>query len=261
MFCRSYSYDVLDKENLCRVVCFPSFDDVCCRSRVEELTKLGIEYMYSFGDVVLWNGVRVVGKGHASVIVLAHHAVYGDIGLKIRRVDSKRLSLEYEGFLLEKAVSRFAPKVYAYSRDFLLREYVDGCTLEKFVVINRYSIETVSIGLINLLKGALELDLLGIDLAEISKPLKQVIYRCCKPDEPIFIDFESAKISLKPLNITKIVNFLINGVIEGTKVRDIVKLNEYKLGKVLEIAKQYKNVVDKELRKKLVEDLIALLRD
>jgi len=259
MFCRSYDYIVLDMKNLCRVLCFPSFDDICCRDRFRELVRLGITSIYSFGEILLWNGVHVVGKGHSAVVVLAHHVEYGDIALKIRRIDSKSISLEYEGFILRKARISFAPKVYMYSRDFLLREFVDGCTLEKFLEVYSHQPKVILKGFEYILRGALELDLIGIDLVEISRPHKQIIYRCCNSSEPLFIDFESAKISPRPLNITKVINFLIKGSIENHRIRDILRLNDDKVTRILELAKQYKKTIDRELRKRLVEEIVEIL--
>lgn len=247
-------------DKLCNVLCFPRYEGECCRYRVEELNKLGVVEVYSFGDVVLWNGVRVVGKGHASVVVLANHVKHGLVALKVRRVDSKRISMKHEGMLLEKALgSKFVPRVYSYTDDFLLREFVDGCTLEKLLEMNRYNRKAILESFKNLLIGSLELDLIGIDLVEVAKPLKQVVYRCCNPENVVFIDFESGRISFKPLNMTKVLNFIIYGNIGGIKVRDIIGLNEVKIRRLLELARLYKSSLDKGFREKLVRDILEML--
>lgn len=251
----------MDYYDVCKVLCFPRYDDECCRARVEELKRLGVTHIYRFGDVVLQGGVHVIGKGHAAVIALAHHSEYGVIALKIRRVDSKRVSIEYEGFLLKKALhTGFTPKIYVYTTNVLLREYVDGCTLEELLKTHKNNRNLILRSLENLLRGALELDLAGIDLVEIYKPLKQVIYRCCEPDKPVFIDFESGRISIKPLNITKVVNFIISGSIDDTRVRDIIGLDDARLRKLIKLAKQYKSVLEGELRRFLVGEIIELLK-
>lgn len=201
------------------------------------MRKMGIEDIYSFGKVQI-DGYHIVGKGHAAIIVLARHRVYGTVALKIRRMDSKRASLSDEAKLLE-AIHGYAPRVYLYSDDFIVREYIDGPTVEEFlkVVHRRNDVATL---VKSLLLATYTLDQLNIDVGELSRPYRQVVLLCGDPSKPYFIDLESGRLYLKPSNVTRIINFVLFGGGEGSRIRDALGLDEYKVSLLIELARQYK---------------------
>ncbi|MEM4789632.1 MAG: hypothetical protein QXV06_07575 [Ignisphaera sp.] len=223
-------------------------------SRIEEINTLGVTKVYNFGKVILWDNVKVIGKGRAAVVVLAHHVDHGIVALKIRRSDSKRFSMEWEARVLDRVhATGFAPKLYGWSLNFLVREYIDGCTLEEFLDKVRSGGEDVRVAFRSLLRAALAMDLAGVDLVEISNPLNQVVYLCCDPGKPFFIDFESARFSAKPLNVTKVVSFIVGrlsrlSVFEGVDVGGLILL-----------ARKYKECSDNLCREDVFNDIIIRL--
>ena len=258
MFCRSLELEPVDEQSLCRIICFPNPDSRCCYERLEELRLLGIEAVYSYGGVVLEQGVRVVGKGHAAVVVLANHRDYGVVALKVRRRDSKRVSMEWEAKMLEKAAGTgCVPKLYSYSTNFLVREFVDGCTLEEILVSGKA--EDVRRAVVSVIKAAFALDSVGVDVVEISRPLRQIVYLCCDPTKPFFIDLESAKTALNPLNVTKVVGFLISSAYTDNVVRGALNLGEESLEKLVALAKEYKSALDPVKKRATVENILRLL--
>lgn len=256
MFCREYSLVPIELAIVCRIICYPMYNSMCCTERLKELKELGIDMLYSFGKTVFYKGVNIVGKGHAALIVLARHVDYGVLALKTRRTDSKRISMEWEAYILNRVqTTGFAPKIYGYTTNFLLREFVDGCTLEELLTLYRGKKDDIVNALKSLIYAALAMDLASVDLIEISRPLKQVLYLCCNPLKPFFIDFESGKISSNPLNVTKILGFILS---RSKIYRDVV-ISENQAKELLKLAKEYKSEVDTDKRKELVDSIIKIL--
>lgn len=244
---------------LCKILCFPYQSSICCSERIIELNSLGVDKLYSFGKTLLDRDIYVIGKGHSSIVVLAHHNVHGFIALKIRRMDSKRFSMEYEANVLKRVVSTgFAPKLYGYSQNFLAREYIDGCILASLISTYREYKNIIINALKNLLKAALTVDLAGVDIVEISNPLKHVVYLCCNLGKPFFIDFESAKITPRSLNFTKIVSFIIR-CSRLSIAREVLNIDRYKLEKIISLSREYKTTIDMNRRISIAEEIMNLL--
>ena len=198
-----------------------------------------MEAIYSFGKMLI-DGYRVVGKGHAAVVVLARHRDYGIIALKIRRMDSKRASLKDEAELLE-TIHRYgyAPKVYLYTDDFILREYIDGLTIEEFLGTVQYR-DDIAHFIKSLLLATYTLDELGIDVGELSRPYRQIVLLCGDPSKPFFIDLESGKRSVRPSNVTRIINFIITGCRENYRIREALKIDRDRALLLIGLAREYK---------------------
>ncbi|MEL9940714.1 MAG: hypothetical protein QW632_04110 [Ignisphaera sp.] len=249
--------DVVEGDSLCRVLCYPSGDSICCYNRLEELSRLGITGVYSFGDVQIEKGVWVVGKGHAAIVALAQHMLYGLVALKIRRVDSKRDSLEEEGMLLE-TVSRlgYAPKPISYSKNFIAREYVDGSTLER--ILKEGDGGKIKKAIVSLVKAAFAIDSIGVDVEEIVNPTKQIIYLCNDLEKPMFIDLESARLRPHSSNVTKIISFIIRMI-----SKDRVGSSDMSSKRIvlLELAKKYKVTMDVRQREDIVGELLMYIQE
>ncbi|MEM5822158.1 MAG: hypothetical protein QXH34_03700 [Ignisphaera sp.] len=237
MLCHSYELIEMPIDMHPRIVCYPYGEGSSCIYRIENIREMGIENIYSFGKVQI-DRYHVVGKGHAAIIVLARHRVHGTVALKIRRMDSKRASLRDEAKLLE-AIHGYAPRVYLYSDDFIVREYVDGPTIEEFLKAIR-SRNDVATLIKSLLLATYTLDQLNIDVGELSRPYRQVVLLCGDPSKPYFIDLESGRLYLKPSNVTRIINFVLFGCVKGSRIRDVLGLDEYRVSLLIELARRYK---------------------
>ncbi|MEM1721188.1 MAG: hypothetical protein QXM82_02705 [Ignisphaera sp.] len=259
MLCREYNLQSIhDHNTLCRILCYPRCDSTCFNRRIEDIERSGIDAVYSFGKIAISRGVYIVGKGHSSIVALAHHSLYGVVALKIRRTDSKRFSLVWEAEMLSKAsATGFVPKVYMATEDVLVREYIDGPTLAEFFMNIKNNREILLKAIESLLKASYHMDKIGIDLVEISRPFNQVVYLCENPSKPFFIDLESAKISLQPSNVTKVLGFIINGTINGTKIREIIGIEPDKVGILMNLAKSYK--ADSIWKKNIVDELVKII--
>lgn len=259
VFCREYSFDeVVPLEKAMDVICYPPTYAINCSARVEELRNLGIETLISFGKTFI-GGMKVVGKGHAAIVVLAKHRDLGVVALKIRRMDSKRLSIAHEGELLEKAHEfGVAPKVYSYTDNVIVREFVDGPILRDFM--SRYidDVEKLRRVTASLIEASYALDRAGIELEEISIPLSQTVVPCEDPRKVVFIDFESGRKSRNPTNVTSVLGFIIGRNILGKPFRERIALTEEVVRKLRELAHRYKRV-DWDERKGIVDEMVSLI--
>ncbi len=217
---------ILDLRELAYILTYPT--NLYDAGRVSMLSKLGIEGIYSYGPTHLGR-VRVLGKGHSSVVVLAKHRSLGDVVIKIRRLDSKRQSLYYEGYLMRSIKFDVAPKVYYFNDDFIFMEYLDGVHLGDY--IRGRGLMDVGTVLIRILDAAFKLDLSGVDHLELSRPHKHVLV--LKDGRVKFIDFESARTTLNPCNLCRILSAFLRIYgdlrINLNSVKGLLK--EYKLGR------------------------------
>jgi len=259
MLCRNYVFEAItDEQRLCRVLCFPRPERGCCSQRLEVLRELGIEYLYSFGNLLIERGLRVVGKGHSAIVVLAKHNRIGVVGLKVRRIDSTRDSLESEARMLMLAENTdLVPKIFAFTRDFIVREYIDGSTL-KHLIASAAEIPLKKI-FVKLIEAAFELDRIGIDIAEVSRPDTQVVFMCNDPEKPYFIDLGSAKLSPWPTNVTRIISSLVRDCI-GSQVF-CKKWGEGRVRNLILLSRQYKKSLAEEVRRCILMQIINEIYD
>jgi putative serine/threonine protein kinase len=226
---------------------------MCCEQRLKELRRLGVKQVYSFGSVIIEKGLRVVGKGHAAVVVLIRHETAGVAGLKVRRADSKRDSLEGEAVLMKIAEKTgFVPRVYAYSRNLIVRDFIDGFTLEELASLaTPPSLRKAFVKLIN---AAFELDRIGIDIIEMSRPNRQVVFMCGDAEKPYFIDLETARLSPSPSNVSRIISAIVKGYAKmRTSTAEQKKEDVHKL---ISLAREYKRSIDETARRNIVIQII-----
>ncbi len=240
-------------------ICYPTPFSSSCSERIAALKSLGIVSIISYGRFQLSNNLRVVGKGHAAVVMLAKHRVYGIVAVKVRRLDSKRSSLEEEGELLAIAHrTGFVPKPYAYTQDFIVRDFVEGPTLRDYLR-SRYSVSSRDLRRVfaSLILGFYKLDLIGIDVQEVSKPLTQVIVEHGDPSKPKLVDLESARRSERASSLTRFLGFMMR-TLEGEPVYKVLGLEEKDLAEVLRLAREYKRA-DKRQRSDIVKRILSIV--
>ncbi len=195
-------------------------------TRYEKLVRLGIVGFYDYGTKLV-DGIRVLGKGHSSIVFLARHEVLGDVAVKVRRADSKKDSLAKEGYLMSLDKFNVTPEVYYFDDDVVIMEYLDGSTLGKYLM-SSHSCENLAKVFANLITAAYKLDLNLIDHLELTNPHKHVFV--LKDLNVKFVDFESARISINPCNLCRITSYLTN-LLSIDDVQTVVELlRRYKLG-------------------------------
>jgi HemK-related putative methylase len=105
-------------------------------------------------------------------------------------------------------------KLYYYSKDFLLMEFVEGVGLDKFIELHGKDSSLVKLALVDLLNQARQLDLMRLNKEEMHRPFANVLVS--ELPEPnatkikvTLLDFERCRRSDKPQNVTQVVSFLI----------------------------------------------------
>lgn len=192
------------------VLCFPRLKCNQLESRLKTLLDDGFIYIVETGTRVL--GRRIIGKGYTGVTTIALNTKYGLGALKILRLDSRRKSLEREAEInLQVQSTGLAPKVYLYRDFYIFREYIPAgiCNpvtnlLESYLATGKLA--DVRSLITNILIGLHRLDSLGIDHTELGRPGGHLFY-CV--DGPKILDWDSARPSSKPSNLTSFVSFLL----------------------------------------------------
>ncbi|MCP8314047.1 MAG: serine/threonine protein kinase, partial [archaeon] len=121
--------------------------------------------------------------------------------------------------------------------------------LEWLKRIEEQSVERVRKVLKELLDKCYALDKLGLDHGELSDPKKHVIIS----EKPVIIDFESASISRRVANLTKIMQYLFIGGPMAKKLRQILGIEDEKI--IIDSIKNYKEEKDQENYLKLLSRL------
>ncbi|ADL19528.1 Ser/Thr protein kinase [Acidilobus saccharovorans 345-15] len=181
---------------------------------ISEASSLGVDRICLEGptrlDFIL-KGLRVLGKGHAGIVVkvLADGAPRA---LKIKRTDSKRTSLSDEARKLILS-SRYGatPMVYGYTDNMILMDYVGSTTLKQVINLyfaHIYNIDNLAAAVRGALRAARALDLAGLLHAELNRPLSNVMY----PDplnlnNALIVDLESTSHGCG--NVNKVASFFL----------------------------------------------------
>ena len=207
-----FSEKTVSEEPRSQILAYPNGTVAEIRSRLSELQALAIECIYSFGRTELKYPLpfRVLGVGYTGIVVLTR--VQGrDTALKIRRLDAPRSDLLAEAKFLEMADRvGVGPKLFAYTNNFLLMDYIDG---DRFLDWAKKMAEQRNIArtrdiVRQVLEQSFRLDCLGLDRGDM---------RCISEDalvcdrEVVLIDFSAASCDRRPANFTSLAQGLFWG--------------------------------------------------
>jgi len=232
-----------------KIICYPKYSKEEFERRLNELKDLGISELIEEGEVLV-NNFKVLGKGTNSIVVKAIYKGF-PVALKIRRVDSSRESLEEEAKILMKVNQiNLGPKLFCFTKNFLVLEYIKGIKIGDFIKIA--SVENLKDVIIKILEQCRKLDSIGIDHGELSRADNHIII--LENFEVKIIDFESSSYKRKCKNLTSIISYLFlknNNLlsklnIEKNVLIDLLKLykksnNEKIYYKILELIKPFNN--------------------
>lgn len=167
-----------------------------------QLAWLGLEV--ELGGRLIWGPVRILGKGTNGVVVLCR-SPHGDIyACKIRRGDAQRPHLLEEARYLKMANGvGVGPRLYAYTKDVLVMEYMKGTPVAEWwsradPMMKRAFVE-------DLLRQARALDAIGLSHGELSRPGDHIL--ASDEGKAVILDFESASLG-RARNVTQVANML-----------------------------------------------------
>ncbi|GEM_PF-323682 len=201
------------------VLCYPRTECKELKYRLNFLIKNHYQYLIEYGKRIL--NYRILGKGYSSIIVLGYHKYYGLGVLKVRRIDSRRKSLEHEGIILDYLdKTLITPNIYQWSKDFIFMEYIDPykcLSIEHYITSliekkNNYSIKTAKHVLRRILIRLYLIDKLGIDHGELNRPYEHLYVCRDNTTDTMYvkiIDWESSRFSLSPKNVTSFTSFIL----------------------------------------------------
>lgn len=218
------------KSELVQYLCYPNYTRECAEKRLLELRDAGVLSL-----------LRVVGKGHSS-IVLEVALLSGDTAaLKILRTDSKRADLRAECGLMKRAYP-VSPRVLSCGDFYILMELLHGVQVVE--ALREASNKAPLV--LKVISAGRGLDISGIDHRELSRAHKHVLLTA--GGKVKILDYESATLSERPRNVCRLVSWLIHSVLN---------LELEKTG-VVELLREYKRS-DEETRRKIFPELVRLL--
>lgn len=246
---RIVALENLDEEPYASIVCYPRTNPTEIYHRLEEMQQHGVTSIEFVGKTNASN-IPVLGKGYVGVVVVAN--VKGQkIALKMRRIDADRLDFTHEAEMLQKANAiGVGPKFIAVSNNFLLSQLIDGDLLEDWLQTPREK-GLIRKVLVDILEQCWSLDEAGLDHGELSKAPKHLLVD--KMDKPFIVDFETASIVRKVINVTSVCQFLFMGNSRAAKMLDEIFGKKNRLSLISGLKKFKKNA-----NRKNFEDLLDM---
>jgi len=229
---------------------YPKGTKAQIKSRIKELKVLGVESV-SFQGKLEIGSISILGKGYVGIVVL------GKIGrkkvaVKIRRNDSPRKNLKKEAQLL-KIINehKIGPKLVAFSKNFLVMEYLDGEKIGDWVVDLKKKGGSLRLKTImkKILEDCYRLDRIGLDHGELSNLSKHVIIG----KRTTIIDFESSSTDRKVSNVTSATQALCIGSGISKIIGHMCKIP--KKEKMISVLRRYK----REQTRDSFENLLDIL--
>jgi putative serine/threonine protein kinase len=239
----------LSEEPYASIVSYPRTTPTEIYQRLEEMQKHGVTSIEFVGKTNASN-VPVLGKGYVGVVVVAN-VKDQKVALKMRRIDADRLDFTHEAEMLQKANAiGVGPKFIAVSKNFLLSQLIDGDLLEDWLQTPREKTLIRKV-LVDILEQCWSLDQAGLDHGELSKAPKHLLVD--KIDKPFIVDFETASIVRKVINVTSVCQFLFLGNSRAAKMLDETFGKKNRLS-LISMLKKFK----KNTNRKNFEDLLDM---
>jgi len=186
------------------------------------------------------------------------------IAIKIKNPESKailRINNEIN-FLKILNKKNIGPKLLFYDKDYLIYEFVNGNNILKFLEnttknnsineknkdnktnkkLNNGKNKKILLKIIKkMMNQMFVMDKLKINKEEMSHPQKHIIIN--KNKIPVLLDFERARYTIKPSNVTQFSDFLISKHVSTILKNNKIKINKNKL---INLAKIYKKQQNRE---------------
>ena len=180
--------------------------------------------------------IKQIAKGHRSVVYLTKFK-NKKVVKKVEKENIYAINrINNEVYWLKKLSKlKICPKLYSFGNNYLIEEFIDGDRIISYLE----NIDNPLKIIIEILEQCRILDKLNIDKKEMTNPYKHIIVR---KNKPIMIDFERAKFSLKPSNVTCFFSFLTSGKISNILKEKKISFDKEKLKLLLQnYKKSYSN--------------------
>ncbi len=239
------------------VLAYPHATQRQKKARVQELLNLGIKSVSFSGSATTLGKITVLGKGYTGVVMLAKDAHNKYCAIKARRTDAPRKNMMHEvARLMQANQESVGPKLYAYSRNFIVMEYVNGQRISDWVECLKgpNTIARLKRVIRSVITDCYRLDKRGVDHGEISNISKHVIIYG-KNDKPVIIDFESASDIRRPSNVTSITQAIFISSPIANKVQRIYKKTLPSKDQIISNLRDYKSSPNEQTFNTILETL------
>ena len=231
------SIENLSQEPYVSILCYPRPNSEEAAARIDEMKNLGVTGIIFEGRTQIGR-LGILGKGCVSIVVKAKVSE-GEYALKIRRIDANRASMERESALHLWANSvGVGPKLYAWSKNFLLMELVRGEGVVEWLksLKGSGSVQHFRNIASMLLDQCYRLDQAGLDHGQLSN-LRDHVY---VDEKVVIIDFETASSHRRVKNLTSAVQYLFIGGPISNRNRRLLSLRD--TSAVIDTLREYKKL-------------------
>jgi len=244
---------VLSSANLIDLLCYPRFNTSDYYSRLSELRSLNLKFVILEGSTLL-RGIRILGKGSEGLVLKVQNTHSKTMALKIKRIDSCRTNMKNE-FEFYQSVNRnhLGPKVYSYTKNTLLMEFVEGLSARNWFLKSKMNLELIRKIIINILTQCYTLDKLHIDHGQLNKLDNHVIISH-RGSKCTIVDFESASCIRKVNNVTSAFQGLIFKGIISDQINKFANYDKKRV-EFLNLLSRYKM----DMSKKNFDSIISLI--
>ena len=188
--------------------------------------------------------LKQIAKGHRGIVYLCTYKNKKAVK-KVEKDDILTVNrTQNEVFWLKKLNKyKIGPKLYFSENNYLIEEYIEGKRIIDYLKNSKNPIRII----LEVLRQCRIMDKLKIDKKEMTNPYKHIIIN----KKVVMIDFERARFSLKPSNVTAFFSFLTSQKI--SKILNEKNINVNKENLKLLLQKYKKSYTEKDF-----ENLIRL---
>ena len=190
--------------------------------------------------------IELFAKGHRGLVYKGNYK-NKLVAVKIKNPKSKAINtIPHEAMMLEKVNKlEIGPKLIIAKEDYLIMEFIDGELILDYLeeANKKQRVKTIK----KIFDQLYKLDQNNINKEEMHHPVKHIIIQSSKP---ILIDFERARYTEKPHNVTQFCQFLIN-----EKVCKHLDLSNNEKNQIIDLAKNYK----KTHSNKFIDSIVNLI--
>ncbi len=184
-----------------------------------------------------------IGKGHRGIVFkgLMNNKL---VAIKVPRIDGKN-TVYYEGsVLMDINKLGIGPKVYHFSEDSLIMEYIGGgLSLKDYISQKNIKKEELLWIIEETLKQCIKLDLHKIDHTEIQGGKHIIISKVL--GKVYIIDFDKSRKRKKPHNFTSAMSLFFGKCHIANRIKEILDVNDNGNfeDEIIKLVKSYKKIV------------------
>jgi putative serine/threonine protein kinase len=193
--------DAENRENLKFLLTYPLFNQNTFDTRIQELSTLDINSVFSFGKVQL-HKICIIGKGSVGLVTLVKYGKKNMV-VKIRRTDANRADMYDEVAYQSLANSiGIGPFVLNFSQNFILMEFVKGSNIVDWYKSKRTTHDRILKCAFSIIQQCFLLDRLKLDHGQLNRLDSHIIVS--RDGRPTILDFETSSTRRRATNVTSV---------------------------------------------------------